>query len=109
VSIAELQANAHIKQATGEAESTRLRALGEAEAIRATGQAKAEAYRAGVEAIGVQGYTVMQLMQIVGERNVRIVPDVAVSGANANPGLVDGLLGVMLRNQPKENLSAQNT
>ena len=72
---------------------------GEAEAIRATGQAKAEAYRAGVESVGAQGYTVMQLMQIVGERNVRIVPDVAVSGANGSTGLVDGLLGVMLRNQ----------
>jgi uncharacterized membrane protein YqiK len=99
VSIAELHANASVKQATGEAESTRLRAIGEAEAIRATGQAKAEAYRVGVEALGTQGYTVMQLMQIVGDRNVRIVPDVAVSGATANPGLVDGLLGVMLRNQ----------
>ncbi len=99
VSIAELHANASVKQATGEAESTRLRAIGEAEAIRATGQAKAEAYRAGVESLGAQGYTVMQLMQIVGDRNVRIVPDVAVSGASANPGLVDGLLGVMLRNQ----------
>ncbi len=99
VSIAELHANASVKQATGEAESTRLRAIGEAEAIRATGQAKAEAYRAGVDSLGAQGYTVMQLMQIVGDRNVRIVPDVAVSGASANPGLVDGLLGVMLRNQ----------
>ncbi len=99
VSIAELHANATVKQATGDAESTRLRALGEAEAIRATGQAKAEAYRAGVEALGSQGYTVMQLMQIVGDRNVRIVPDVAVSGASANPGLVDGLLGVMLRKE----------
>ncbi|HUR45611.1 MAG TPA: flotillin family protein [Candidatus Saccharimonadales bacterium] len=99
VNIAELQANAHIKQATGEAESLRLRAMGEAEAIRATGHAKAEAYRAGVESIGAQGYTVMQLMQIVGERNVRIVPDVAVTGAGANSGLVDGLLGLMLKNQ----------
>src|SRR5438552_2959452 len=101
VSIAELKANANVKQATGEAESIRLRALGEAEAIRATGQAKAEAYRVGVEALGSQGYTVMQLMQIVGERNVRIVPDVAVTGANANTGLVDGLLGLMLRERPK--------
>ena len=123
VNIAELHANANVKQATGESEAVRLRALGEAEAIRATGQAngdseavrlralgeaeairatgqaKAEAYRVGVEALGAQGYTVMQLMQIVGERNVRIVPDVAVSGANANPGMVDGLLGLMLRNQ----------
>ena len=99
VNIAELKANANVKQATGDAEATRLRALGEAEAIRATGRAKAEAYRAGVESLGSQGYTVMQLMQIVGERNVRIVPDVAVSGAGSNPGLVDGLLGVMLRGQ----------
>ena len=99
VSISELKANANVKQATGEAEAIRLRAHGEAEAIRATGQAKAEAYRVGVEALGAQGYTVMQLMQIVGERNVRIVPDVAVSGASANPGMVDGLLGLMLRNQ----------
>ena len=99
VNIAELQANAQVKQATGEAEAVRLRAHGEAEAIRATGQAKAEAYRAGVEALGPQSYTMMQLMQIVGERNVRIVPDVAVSGTNNSPGIVDGLLGVMLKRQ----------
>jgi uncharacterized membrane protein YqiK len=98
VNIAELKASANVKHATGEAE-----------AIRATGRAKAEAYRAGVESVGVQGYTLMQLMQIVGDRNVRIVPDVAVNGTNGSGGLVDGLLGVMLRNQnggnvePKKN------
>jgi len=107
VNIAELKANAGVKEATGAAEATRLRALGESEAIRATGRAKAEAYRAGVEALGAQGYTVMQLMQIVGERNVRIVPDVAVSGQNGNTGLVDGLLGVMLRGQ-KNGQEKQN-
>ena len=99
VNIAELKSNAHIKQATGEAEGTRLRALGEAEAIRATGSAKAEAYRSGVEALGAQGYTLMQMMQIVGERNVRIVPDVAVTGAGGQAGLVEGLLGTMLRKE----------
>ena len=102
VNIAELTANAVVKQATGEAESTRLRALGEAEAIRATGNAKAEAYRVGVASLGSQGYTVMQLMQIVGDRNVRIVPDVAVSGQNGSGGLVDGLLGMMLKEQTKK-------
>jgi uncharacterized membrane protein YqiK len=107
VNISELQARAQIKQATGEAESVRLRAHGEAEAIRATGQAKAEAYRAGVESLGAQGYTVMQLMQIVGDRHVRIVPDVAVSGANGSTGIVDGLLGVMLRQQSSGHTHAQ--
>jgi uncharacterized membrane protein YqiK len=99
VTIAELQAQAQIKSAGGEAESLRLRARGEAEAIRATGQAKAEAYRAGVESLGAQGYTVMQLMQIVGDRNVRIVPDVAVTGASGGSGMVEGLLGMMLKSQ----------
>jgi len=108
VNIAELHANANVKQATGDAEATRLRALGEAEAIRATGQAKAEAYRAGVEALGAQSYTVMQLMQTVGDRNVRIVPDVAVTGANGSTGLVDGLLGLMLKNQSNGHPSKQN-
>ena len=96
-----------VKQATGEAEATRLRALGEAQAIRATGQAKAEAYRVGVESLGAQGYTVMQLMQIVGERNVRIVPDVSVTGATGGNGLVDGLLGVMLHSQHQAGSPAE--
>jgi uncharacterized membrane protein YqiK len=107
VNIAELTASASVKHAAGEAESTRLRAMGEAEAIRATGQAKAAAYRAGVESLGAQGYTVMQLMQIVGERNVRIVPDVAVTGAGGGNGMVDGLLGMMLRHQADGNAAAK--
>jgi hypothetical protein len=109
VQIAELSANANIKKATGDSESTRLRALGEALAIRAIGQAKSEAYRVGVESLGAQGYTLMQLMQIVGDRNVRIVPDVAVTGQNANPGLIDGMLGIMLRQQTTGHLSHQST
>ena len=85
-----------------------MRAIGEAEAIRATGQAKAETYRSGVEALGAQGDTVMQLMQIVGERNVRIVPDLAVSGANGSTGLVDGLLGIMLWQQHGQRITPPN-
>lgn len=99
VSIAELKANASVKQAAGDSESTRLRAVGEAEAVRTIGQAKAAAYRAGVEAVGGQSYTLMQLMQTVGDRNVRIVPDVAVTGSGAHAGMMDALLGLMLRKQ----------
>jgi uncharacterized membrane protein YqiK len=108
VNIAELEANAYVKKATGGAEATRLQAIGEAQAIRATGDAKAQAYRAGVEALGAQGYTLMQLMQIVGERNVRIVPDVNVAGASANPGMIDGMIGLMLRNQTNGHATAKN-
>lgn len=99
VTIAELKAKAQVQQATGEAESTKLRALGEAEGIRATGNAKAETYRAGVEALGAQAYTSMQLMQIIGDRHVRLIPDVLVGGNDNSNGLVDGLLTMLLWNQ----------
>ncbi len=100
VNIADLQAKAQIKRSTGEAEGIRLRALGEAEGIRAIGQAKADAYKAGVVALGPQGYTAIQVMQIIGDQKVRVVPDVSVSGqTGAGAGLTDALLGMILRSQ----------
>lgn len=90
VKIAELHATATVKQANGEAES-----------IRLTGQAKADAYQAGVNSLGAQAYTALQLMQVIGDRKVRVVPDVAVSGNTGGAGLLDGLMGMMLWNQAK--------
>jgi uncharacterized membrane protein YqiK len=104
VQIAELKAQANIKHANGEAESTKLKAIAEAEGIRATGNAKAETYRTGVQALGTQGYTAMQLMQIIGDRNVRLIPDILVGGSNGSTnGLVDGLLSMILWNQTNKN------
>lgn len=97
VRIAELHANSAIKKASGEAESTKLRALGEAEAIRATGNAKAEAYRAGVEALGSANYTVMQLTQTLADKNIRLVPDVSVTGAAGGNGLLDSMLALLVK------------
>ncbi|MFB2898824.1 SPFH domain-containing protein [Aerosakkonemataceae cyanobacterium BLCC-F50] len=91
VKIAELHATAKINEAHGEAES-----------IRVTGEAKADAYQAGVNALGSQSYTALQLMQVIGDRKVRVVPDVAVSGNSQGSGLVDGLMGMLLWNQTKE-------
>jgi uncharacterized membrane protein YqiK len=120
VRITELEANALIKRATGDAEAARLRAAGEsqairlraegegsafrlkgageAEAIKAIGQAKAEAYQAGVAALGGSDYTALQLMQLVGDGKVRIVPDVAVTGAGGT-GLAEALLALLTRGQ----------
>jgi uncharacterized membrane protein YqiK len=98
VTIAELQATARVKQASGEAE-----------AIRLTGEAKADAYRAGVQALGEQGYTALQMMQIVGDNQVRVVPDVAVSGSGNGAGLVDGLMGMLLWNQASNKLPSNSS
>ncbi|UBF25248.1 flotillin family protein [Kovacikia minuta CCNUW1] len=91
VKISELHATAQVKQANGEAES-----------IRLTGQAKADAYQAGVNSLGSQAYTALQLMQVIGDRNVRVVPDVSVSGGSSGAGMIDGLMGMLLWNQTKE-------
>lgn len=100
VSIAELEARAQIKQAEGEAESIRLKANGEAEATRAIGEAKAAAYQAGAAAMGEEGFTAVQLMQIVGDQKVRIIPEIAVNGGGQGGGsLVEALLGILLRSE----------
>lgn len=107
VRIAQLKADARVQEATGEAEAVKLRAVGEAEGLRAIGQAKAETYRAGVNALGSQGYTAMQLMQIIGDRQVRLIPDVLVGGNNGSAnGLVDGLLSMILWNQTQNPTQA---
>jgi uncharacterized membrane protein YqiK len=102
VSIAELEARAQIKQAEGEAESIKLKASGEAEATKAIGEAKAAAYHAGADAMGQQGFTAVQLMQIIGDQGVRIIPDIAVNGGGSGQGgnsLVEALLGIILKSE----------
>jgi uncharacterized membrane protein YqiK len=121
VTIADLTAQADIKKAEGESQATHLHAKGEAEAarlraetesnsvrmlgiseadaVRAKGDAQGEAYRAGVEAIGPEGFTAIQLMQLIAQGKIRIVPDVTVNG-NGNGGsgsLTEGLLGLALQ------------
>jgi uncharacterized membrane protein YqiK len=91
VNIAELKASATVKQAAGEAE-----------AIRLTGEAKADAYQAGVESLGSQSYTALQLMQVIGDRQVRVVPDVSVTGSSNGSGLMDSLMGMLVWKQAQE-------
>src|SRR2546430_16910046 len=76
---------------------TKLRAVGDADAIRAIGNAKAEAYRAGVESLGAPNYTLMQLTQTLADKNIRIVPDVSVTGAQGGNGLLDSMLALVAR------------
>jgi uncharacterized membrane protein YqiK len=78
---------------------------GEAASVRAVGAAKAEAYRQGIEAMGASGYTAMQLASILGENNVKLVPDIAVTG-DGSGGLVNAMLARMVAagspNKPPE-------
>ena len=50
----------------------------------------------GVESLGSQAFSLLQMMQVIGERSVRIVPDVQVSGSDSGAGLVEALLGTIV-------------
>lgn len=107
VSIAELHAKAEIQSATGEAEAIRLKASGEADATRSIGEARAEAYREGAKALGTDAYTNIQLMQAIGEGQVRITPDVMVSDGNSG-GIIGALLGTLLKRKPENGKTAKS-
>jgi uncharacterized membrane protein YqiK len=99
VKIAQLQAKAKVEEADGEAEG-----------IRLIGDAKAQAYKAGVNALGEQGYTALQMMQVVGDRQVRIVPNVSVTNtSNGGNGLVDAMLGMWIQNQNIQPMEESTT
>jgi uncharacterized membrane protein YqiK len=85
------EGNAMELRAQGNAASIRLSGEAEAAALRAVGAAKAEAYKLGIEAVGGEGYTAMQIATILGEHNVKVVPEIAVSGDGSS-----GMANVML-------------
>jgi uncharacterized membrane protein YqiK len=106
VRVAQQNALAAAETARGEANAVRLRADGQAAAVRATGEgdaasiravgaAKAEAYRQGIDAVGANGYTAMQLASILGENKVKLVPDIAVSGDGAG-GLATAMVARLI-------------
>ena len=102
VKVAQQNALAAAEQARGEGSALELRAQGqaasirlsgeaEASALRAVGAAKAEAYKQGVAAVGEGGFTAMQIATILGEHQVKVVPEIAVSGDGSS-----GMANVML-------------
>jgi len=117
VRVAQQNALAVAESARGEATATRVRAEGQADAVRVSGEAeaaalravggaKADAYRQGVDAVGGQGYTAMQLATILGEHHVKLVPEIAVGGDGAG-GLASAMIARMLSGQTEARRPAE--
>lgn len=94
---AEAEAIAVRQRAEAQAAATRLHGDAEAEATRAVGHAKAEAYTVGVQAMGAESYTAIQLAGILGENQVKLVPDIAVGGEGGSNGLASAMVARLLR------------
>ncbi|MFZ5441153.1 MAG: SPFH domain-containing protein [Myxococcota bacterium] len=94
---AEAEAHAMRQRAEAQAAATRLAGDAEAEATRALGAAKAEAYREGVLSMGGEAYVAVQLASILGEHQVKLVPDIAVGGGGGEGSLATAMVARLLR------------
>lgn len=68
----------------------------EAEATTIKAKAQADAYRLIAEQIGKTNAAVVEILKVVGERNITIAPRVMVTGTGAGPGAGTALMGTML-------------
>jgi uncharacterized membrane protein YqiK len=90
------QAEATRLNASAEAEKISKTGLAEAEKIMAIGKSTAEAYQLQVSAMGGDNFTKYKITEEIGKGNIKVIPDVLISGANSSEGGISGLLGMKL-------------
>ncbi len=91
------QAEATKLNATADAERISKTGLAEAEKIMAIGKSTAEAYELQVKAMGGDNFTKFKITEEIGKGNIKIIPDLIVSGDGAGGnGSLSGLMGLQL-------------
>jgi uncharacterized membrane protein YqiK len=96
---AEAEGEAHYILATGKAEAEKVRLMGEAQGV---------AYREQVNALGAQGVALVETLKVIGEKNVRITPDVMASGGSGDGAGGVGTLLLLNLFKDRLNLPAEN-
>lgn len=104
------QAEATKLNASAEAEKISKTGLAEAEKIMAIGKSTAEAYQLQVTAMGGDNFTKYKITEEIGKGNIKVMPDVLISGNSGSEGGISGLLGMKLmemmnadKQKPEEN------
>jgi len=90
------QAEATKLNASAEAEKISKTGLAEAEKIMAIGKSTAEAYQLQVSAMGGDNFTKYKITEEIAKGNIKVIPDVLISGASGSEGGISGLLGMKL-------------
>lgn len=94
---AEADSEAIKLRASAEAEKISLTGSAEAGKILAVGKSTAEAYELAVKALGGENFTRYKITEELSKGNVKLIPDVLISGGGASGGsAMDGLLGIKL-------------
>ena len=96
-------AKAKAKKITAEADAYETEVNGKAEAakIESIGRATAEAYEKQVKAMGADNFSQLKVMESIGVNNIKIIPEILISGDGGSNGPISGLLGMEMLNQIK--------
>ncbi|MDT7688629.1 MAG: hypothetical protein QOE46_1388 [Acidobacteriota bacterium] len=95
---AEGEGEAHYILATGKAEAEKVRLMGEAQGV---------AYHEQVNALGAQGVVLVETLKVIGDKNVRITPDILASGGNGSGDGGSGIGTLLLLSLFKDRLGLE--
>ena len=102
VDIAGKRSEQRKKEAEGEAYYISETGKAEAEKMRLIGEAQGVAYNEQVKALGGSNIAIIETLKVIGEKGVRITPDILASGGNGSEG--SGIGNLLLLNLFKEQL-----
>ena len=85
----EADGEAYYISSTGKAEAEKMRLIGEAQGV---------AYREQVNALGANGVALVETLKVIGEKGVRITPDIMASGGGNGNGEGGGIGTLLLLN-----------
>ncbi len=94
------------KEAEGEAYYISETGKAEAEKMRLIGEAQGVAYKEQVNALGPNGVAIVETLKVIGEKGVRITPDIMASGGGTGEG--GGIGTLLLLNLFREQMNRNN-
>ena len=99
--------NASARKAEADGEAAYISQTGTAQAaeVKAVGMARAEAYKAQVEALGQTPTALVNVVNTLSEKGIKIMPDILVAGGNA--GSIEGLAATLMKYFTKEQKEQQ--
>lgn len=103
------QAEATKLNASAEAERISKTGLAEAEKIMAIGKSTAEAYQLQVSAMGGDNFTRYKVTEEIGKGNIKVIPDVLITGNGGSDGSISGLLGLKLMEMMDTDQNTKNS
>lgn len=103
------QAEATKLNASAEAEKISKTGLAEAEKIMAIGKSTAEAYQLQVSAMGGDNFTKYKVTEEIGKGNIKVIPDVLITGGAGSDGSISGLLGLKLMEMMDVNTNEKSS